>query len=557
MADKFSLSILLKLQDQLTAPLKRVRKEFKGLGRELKAVSKEMTQVGRTLTLGLTAPIALFGIASVKTAAEFQAAMNFVGAVTNATEKEFADLTAIARKMGATTQFSATEAASGLKLLGQAGLDAVTATKALPAVLELAASAQTDMGTAADIVTNIMAGFSIEVSKLGEVNDILVNTFTNSNTTLQEMGEAMKLVGPVASALGFDFNEVAASLGNLANAGIKGSEGGTAMRRNLSRLAAPTTTMKKLLKALNVQTKDAAGEMLGIADIVGQFEDAIERTGKKTAIAAAIMDESAFGQRGGPAFLALIGQGADKIEKLTAVTRRQGSAAKIAAAQMIGLPGALKLFISAFEAFRISLVSGDIGNLLNQFIRLVASLFQGLSELNPTILKWGVVFAGVLAIVGPLLVVIGSLAALMGVIGTSIGVVLGIAAALTLALTAWAVVLVQIVENWQDIVRIFKNLSFLEILTGTIKEFFDQWTTGLGIIKELLGLAGGNNKVNINQGGGGSAAAGIARQGVDVNNQLDVNLRVRGEGGATATVEGVSSSGPKANVTTEGFVGAQ
>ena len=555
MADRFSLSILLRLQDQLTAPLKKVRKEFKALGKELKAVSREMTQVGRALTLGLTAPLALLGISSIKVAAEFQAAMNFVGAVTNATAKEFEELTAVAREMGATTQFSATEAASGLKLLGQAGLDAATATKALPAVLQLAASAQTDMGTAADIVTNIMAGYSIQVEDLGRVNDVLVNTFTNSNTTLQEMGEGMKLVGPVASALGFDFNEVAASLGNLANAGIKGSEGGTAMRRNLSRLAAPTSKMQKLLKALNVQTKDAGGEMLGIADIVRQFEKAIEQTGKKTAIAAAIMDESAFGQRGGPAFLALIGQGADKIEELTATTRRQGTAAKIAAAQMADLPGALKLFVSAFEAFRISLASGDIGKLLDQFIRLTAALFQNLSDLNPTILKWGVVLAGVAALVGPMLIAIGSLTLLVGALGTTFGVVFGIGTLLFAAMLSWGVVIVKIIENWQDLITVFKNFSF--------KDFFEDWKAGIEVIGNFL-----KRFVTINPStdarfqkaptAPGTAAAAIAaRQGFDVNNQLDVNIKVRGEGGAGATVESVRSSGPRANVTTEGFVGAQ
>ncbi len=554
MADKFSLSILLKLQDQLTAPLRKVRKEFKGLGRELKAISREMTQVGKALTLGLTAPIALFGVASVKTAAEFQAAMNFVGAVTDATAKEFENLTTIARKMGSTTQFSATQAAEGLRFLGQAGLDAATAAKALPAALELAASAQIDLGTAADIVTNIMAGFSIEVSRLGEVNDILVNTFTNSNTTLQEMGEGMKLVGPVASALGFDFNEVAASLGNLANAGIKGSEGGTAMRRNLSRLAAPTKSMQKLLKALGIQTTDAAGDLLGIADIVGQFENAIEQTGKKTAIAAAIMDESAFGQRGGPAFLALIGQGADKIEELTAVTRRQGTAAKITAAQMRGLPGALKLFISAFEAFRISLVSGDIGDLLNSFIRLVARLFQGLSELNPTFLKWAVVLAGVTALLGPMLLAVGSLSLLMTALGATMGTVFGVGAALFAAMAAWSIVLVKFVENWEDIVTVFKNFSF--------KDFFDDWIAGIKIIGNFLkGFLIINPATDPRfqqaQQSTTTAAAGIARQGVDVNNQLDVNISVKGEGGAVPTVEKVRSSGPQANITTEGFVGAQ
>src|SRR5690625_5901301 len=77
------------------------------------------------------------------------------------------------------------------------------------------------MGSAADIVTNILAGYGKDVSELGHATDVLVKAFTSANTDLRGLAEAMKYAGPVASAAGVQFEEAAAAIGLMGNAGMQ------------------------------------------------------------------------------------------------------------------------------------------------------------------------------------------------------------------------------------------------------------------------------------------------------------------------------------------------
>ena len=61
--------------------ISKVGKDFEGL----KSVGKGITSVGKALTAGLTLPIVGVGIASTKTASEFQGAMKEVSAISGAT----------------------------------------------------------------------------------------------------------------------------------------------------------------------------------------------------------------------------------------------------------------------------------------------------------------------------------------------------------------------------------------------------------------------------------------------------------------------------------------
>src|SRR5690625_3127631 len=116
-------------------------------------------------------------------------------------------MTELARELGATTQFSASQAADAMSFLSMAGFDVNQTMTAMPAVLNLAAAAQLDMAQSADIASNIMAGFNMDASELSGAVDVLAKSFTSSNTDLSQLGEAMKMVGPVASGFGVQFEE--------------------------------------------------------------------------------------------------------------------------------------------------------------------------------------------------------------------------------------------------------------------------------------------------------------------------------------------------------------
>ena len=94
----------------------KVSKDFEGL----KNVGSKLSSIGKTLTAGLTLPIVGIGVASTKTASDFQGAMKEVSAISGATGTDLEKLSDLAKEMGSTTKFSASESAEALKYMGMA-----------------------------------------------------------------------------------------------------------------------------------------------------------------------------------------------------------------------------------------------------------------------------------------------------------------------------------------------------------------------------------------------------------------------------------------------------
>jgi len=67
--------------------------------------------------------------------------------------------------------------------------------------------------------------------------DIPAAASSNANTNAAMMGETFKYCAPMAGALGFSAEDTAEAIGLMADAGIKSSQTGTAMRSMLTNLA--------------------------------------------------------------------------------------------------------------------------------------------------------------------------------------------------------------------------------------------------------------------------------------------------------------------------------
>jgi len=395
MANKGTVEVLIKLKNQASKALTKVNTAFKKTSKEVDKTGKEFKSLGTDAKKGLAgvekaakkttasmkglsgatkntsqsagvlnaSTIALAGSIYLLARAtremisafvSFDDTMRTVGAVSNATTGQLEQLTNVARKMGATTRFTATQAADGLEFLARAGFSVEEALGALPGTLQLAAAGSIELGRAADIATNILTGFSRDVSELGNVNDVLVKTFTSTNVNLEELGEAFKLVAPIATAVGSDFNDLAASIGLLGNAGLKGTIAGTSLRGALGALLNPTDQEAELMKMLaeriggvGLEIMDTEGNFVGFLGIVKQLEKA-NITGAEAL--------ELFGLRAGPGMAALVGQGSAALEGLVNdLDNADGTAARVAKAMEAGLGGALRELKSAVESLAISM----------------------------------------------------------------------------------------------------------------------------------------------------------------------------------------------------------
>lgn len=252
-------------------------------------------------------------------------------------------------RLGADTQFTATEVASAAEILARSGQDAGFIYANLEHVLDLAAVAMTDMANAADIATAVMASFGGTGYALSDAVDVLAATSVKSKATIDDLGLSLQYIGPLAAQAGLDFKETASILGVLADVNIRGSKAGTAFRRMLISLAAPTDRAKKALEGLGIEWEklDLSGGGLE------RFFVQLNQMGL-SAIELQRVLRDVFGVYAISATTALT-QAADKIGEFNkALNQTQGFAARMRDELRNNLKMAVEELTSEWEALQIT-----------------------------------------------------------------------------------------------------------------------------------------------------------------------------------------------------------
>jgi TP901 family phage tail tape measure protein len=364
------------------------------MAQDWKKVGEAAETLGKNLSVFVTAPLVAFGATAIKTAGDFEAAMNRVAGITRATGTEFTQLEALAKDLGATTQFSASQAADAMGFLAMAGFNTNQIISALPGTLELAAAGNLDLARAADIASNVLTGYGLQAEEVGRVNDVLALASISANTNVEQLGNAFKFVAPVAAAMGVSIEESAAAIGIMSDAGIQGEMAGTALRNILAELAKESDT-------LGVSVYDTNGVMLPLADILAQLESRGFTTAES-------MGE--FGMRAGPALQALLSRGSGALRDLTTnLEGAGGTAARLAATNMEGFNGAVLNLRSAVEGLQIAIAQSGLLDFFQSLVERLTGVIRQLSTLDPAVLRVITVVSGLAAAVGPLLFVFGRL----------------------------------------------------------------------------------------------------------------------------------------------------
>lgn len=302
---------------------------------------------------------------------DFGAAMSQVAAVSGAEGDELKALTAKAKEMGAETQFSASQAAEAMNYMAMAGWKTEEMLGGIEGIMNLAAAAGEDLGTTSDIVTDALTAFGMQASDAGHFADILAAASSNANTNVSMMGETFKYVAPLAGALGYTAEDMAAAIGLMANSGIKGSQAGTALRGTLTRLSKPTKESAEAMEALDLSITDSSGKMKPFMQIMEEMRDRFAglSESEKAQYAAMIA-----GQEGMSGLLAIVNASEADFEKLTgAIDGCDGAAEKMAKVQMDNLAGDVKLVQSAFEGLQLAISESTNG--------MARDLVQGVNDM--------------------------------------------------------------------------------------------------------------------------------------------------------------------------------
>lgn len=524
----FAVSTTFKAHDRISAVFSRMGKAADKFGgraeKSFNRASRSASSFG-TITRSILAAGAIqrgIGLLQRGLAATTTEFIGFDQAVTSASAK-FKDidrttkqgqralegLRATARKVGADTQFSAGEAASGLDFLAMAGFSAQQAMASLPGVVDVATVATVDLARATDIVSDSLGAFGLMTTdaaklqtNLTRVNDVMALTMSRTNTSMEALFEAVQKGAPTFTSTGQSMESFGALIGVMANSGVKGAEAGTQLRNVMLRLANPTAQAQKLLKTLNVTTRDSQGNFLDVVDIVGQFEKGLKGMGTQQRAAAL---STIFGARAVTGINLLLQEGSKNIASFRSELEKSGGASQSMANIMrMSLQNRLKSLQSA----AIELGFKFITAFEKQGGSAIDRLTEAVRSFNPTPIIEGIKIAAsaiatlwnIIKPFGPYMPILIGGFVTYGVALKGLALVSAIANFGKLVTAAHAmagamgVVNVVMAANplglfIAGLTAVIALVVYLEKRFNFLSNIFDYWSTKYNQLKELLGFS--------------------------------------------------------------------
>lgn len=450
-----TLDLVLRAQNQASAALNSVRSSLDQLNDDTK-------RAGAALSLGVTAPFALFAKQGLSTMAEFSRTLAELEVVTGATGDSMTTLTDTAIRLGAETSFSANEAATAMLELSKAGMDTEDVLASIPGVLSLAAAGGVDLAYAANLTASSLNAFQMEANQAGYVSNLLAAAANESSANISDLAYGLQQGGFAFNAAGQDVDDLAASLAILTNVGLTGSDAGTALKNAFTRLMSPTDDAAKLMASLNLRFYDAQGTMLPLADIIGILNDKLGGMTDEQRNAALV---TLFLNDGMKAMIPLMDLGKDGFLEMKDAVNQVGVAQKVADAKMRGLAGAFEYASGSIESAMLN-VWRPFEATIADVVRRGADLVTWLSNLPRPIINAALAFTAVLAAAGPLLLIIPQIIAFIAAMGSGVGLVVLAVAALA---AAWA-------SNFGNIQGI--TFAAVDAIVGFVRQLWTAITTG-------------------------------------------------------------------------------
>ena len=397
--------------------------------RSMDQLGKNMTKVGKSMTMKVTMPLVGMGAAAAKMASDFEFSMTQIETLVGRSAKEVDTLKGAVLGLSGETGRAPKELADAMFFITSAGLDASSATAALEASAKAAAVGLGDTVVVADAVTNAMNGYGMSAEGAAFATDVLAKTVEQGKASAADLAPQFGRLIPMAAELGISFDQVGGGLAFLTRASGDAAMSATQLGGVMKSFLKPSQQAKKVLEEIGVDLHElraaASADLLGALqglreqleangfEMSNVFEDirglngALQLTGVATGAAREVFDELA-----------------DSTGKLDEAFRGVQKTAQFKLSQaMAGMKASMITLGEQVLPVIIPMVASLAG-----FIGKLATAFGNMSGPAQKVV---VIFGIVAAAIGPVLMVLGSLSSALVTLGvTAGGAALGIGALL-------------------------------------------------------------------------------------------------------------------------------
>ncbi len=407
---------------------------MKGLGNSIKkhqkAIGIGMVAAGGVILAGLGA--------SLKAAADFEAAMREVNTMMGLSQEEFKDFSKEVQSLASDLGVDAVDSAKALYQAISAGVPKDNAIEFLAIATKAAIGGVTDTATAVDGLSTVINAFKLPLSDTQKVADLMFTTVKGGKTTFEELSASLFQVAPIAAASGVSFEEVSAALATMTKQGVPTKIATTQLRQAMVALQKPTADMAKVIEEMGYESGQAMLEELGFAKALNVLRDATGGSNE--------MLMTMFGSvEAGAAVLALTGDNALMFaDDLKSMANAEGAATdafnemeESATRQMAALKASFKDVTITVGNVLLPILK-DLLDKIKPIIESIRNWTSAHPGLTKVIVLGTVAFGVLLAALGTLLLLMPGIIAAVGAFGFTLSaaiwpVTLVVAAVATLA----------------------------------------------------------------------------------------------------------------------------
>lgn len=260
--------------------------DFDRMGRQLEQRGRALTQIGQSLTLGLTAPIVAIGGGAIKAAVDFESAFAGVRKTVDATEAQFAELEQGILDMSKQMPAAAGEIAGVTEAAGQLGIQTQHLLEFTETMIQLGETtnlASREGATQLARFANITGMAQEDFDRLGSAVVELGNKFATTEAEIVSLG--LRIAG-AGNIIGLTEAEILGFATAMSSLGINVEAGGTAISRvmlNIFSAVQQGSEELKFFAAVSGQTveqfsrsfrEDAAGAIVDFIGGLGTIQDA-------------------------------------------------------------------------------------------------------------------------------------------------------------------------------------------------------------------------------------------------------------------------------------------
>ena len=403
-------------------------RKMQEVGDKIKAVGDKISSVGQSLTTTVTLPIVAAGTAAVTSFAEVDKTMTLANQTMGNTAEQASLLNKAMEEAASNSTFGMNDAAQASLNFARAGLDAEQAASAMAPAMNLAAGEAGDLDVVSSGLVATINGFGDTFEQAEHYADVFAAACNNSALDVNGLSESMSVAAPIFKTAGKDVEDAALYLGVMANAGIEANVAANSLKTGMARLAQPTKQAKEAMEQYGIAMSDIwneDGSMKDSVEIQRNLHEAFAQLSEQEQMAAA---GAIFGKNQMSSWLALINTAPSEVDALSeSIKNSTGTTQEMADAMMSGFGGSIEKLKSSLDVLVTSL-----GSIIAEYLTPVIEKIQGVIDMfmamDEETKKQIVTIAGIVAAIGPVLLVggkiisgIGTIVSAMGTVATFIG----------------------------------------------------------------------------------------------------------------------------------------